>query len=154
MQAFWPIGIQPGKVATLIGDLLEGQDKNMEAPFIAINAHEGVRIFKWFGFGGPETASEIKNRLHINELEEVNLSEVKGERLLQDLREIFCKVFDLTGSEYVDEAQVGLWNPWSSLRHVDLMMTLEQDLGINIPDEKISTLTSFRKIYSYLSQVS
>lgn len=55
-------------------------------------------------------------------------------------------VFGIDPSAISDEATPGNIEQWDSLRHMNLVLALEDEFGIRFPDEQVEQLISFRLI--------
>jgi acyl carrier protein len=51
-----------------------------------------------------------------------------------------------------DTAALGKVRGWDSLKHVEIMLALETQLGVKIPAETFGELTSVESIVSYLGE--
>jgi acyl carrier protein len=52
-----------------------------------------------------------------------------------------------------DEASPGNVEAWDSLRHMNLVLALEDEFGVRFPEEQIDQLISFRLIHLTLSEL-
>jgi acyl carrier protein len=68
------------------------------------------------------------------------------ERLKQVMAELFACAPEAIPDDATPETLAG----WDSLRQVELMLALEQELGVRVPMEEMLELTSLQKIDDYL----
>jgi acyl carrier protein len=59
-------------------------------------------------------------------------------------------VLKLPAEEINDSTALGLSQAWDSLRHLSLMLAIEDEFKIEIPDESVSFLISFPLIRDWL----
>jgi acyl carrier protein len=69
------------------------------------------------------------------------------ERLKKSFLEAFTELNNITGDETMEDIA-----EWDSLGHVRLMVSIENEFGINIVTDKYTNLTSFAEILDYLVQ--
>ena len=50
-----------------------------------------------------------------------------------------------------DDSSVDDMEAWDSLRHINLIIALEQEFGISLPDEEVASLTSVRLLTMAIS---
>ncbi|MBN2121156.1 MAG: SDR family NAD(P)-dependent oxidoreductase [Candidatus Omnitrophica bacterium] len=144
----WPMGVRPEDVARLIVEVCEDKARYKNKSFIAINAQDGVRDLSRFGFFpvSAEGGAKAKDVVVISESKEsISYQESDGQ-LRQELEYVFREVFKLGRDERVDDAQLGSWGSWDSLRHFELLMAVESAMGINFLDTDVPAVTSFEKM--------
>jgi acyl carrier protein len=62
----------------------------------------------------------------------------------EKLRQVLATVLRIPAAEIGDDTSTDTVEAWSSLAHLDLILALEEEFGITIPDEEVGDLTSFR----------
>jgi len=65
------------------------------------------------------------------------------------VKQVLADVFGIPSSEIPDNASVGTLDGWDSLRHLELMLALESELGVPIPAEAMLELLSLDAIVEY-----
>jgi len=68
------------------------------------------------------------------------------------LKNIMAVVFDVDESIITEESSTDNVESWDSLRHINLVVALEQEFGVVFPDEEISFLTSFSLLQVAISE--
>ena len=64
------------------------------------------------------------------------------DELKEKLKLVMAKVFKITPEKIPDNISLGGINEWDSLRHMDLILALEEDFDIRFTDEEINDLIS------------
>lgn len=70
--------------------------------------------------------------------------------LLDELRDLFAEIFHVQPGDVTAETQFGELPQWDSMGHMDLMVALESEYGIEISAETISQLISIPAIISHI----
>jgi 3-oxoacyl-[acyl-carrier protein] reductase len=140
----WPIGIEPESIARLIADILENKEHYKNKSFIAINAQDGVRDLSRFGFflASSKVIEHVADTGH----DETRVKQETDDPLRQELARVFREVFKLGKNDPVEDAQLGSWAIWDSLRHIELLMSVEQAMRINFLEADVASLTTFWKM--------
>lgn len=68
----------------------------------------------------------------------------------EKLRKILKSVLRLNLETVPDEIAYGQYPQWDSLSHLTLILTLEEEFGITIPDEDVQHLISLSLIKEWL----
>ena len=63
--------------------------------------------------------------------------------LEQKLSRVMCQVFRLPGESIAPEASRKNLEQWDSLKHLNLMLALEDAFGIEFSDNEIASIDSF-----------
>ncbi len=71
----------------------------------------------------------------------------------QKIKEIMASVFELDEQEINENASTENIEVWDSLKHMNLIMAIESELGVEIDDEVIGEMTSYQKILSVLQEM-
>jgi acyl carrier protein len=64
----------------------------------------------------------------------------------QKLREVLAKIFEVDVSEVSENASPDTIPTWDSLRHMNLVIGLEQAFGIEFSDEEVVEILSYKLI--------
>ncbi|EQA36973.1 hypothetical protein LEP1GSC047_2682 [Leptospira inadai serovar Lyme str. 10] len=62
------------------------------------------------------------------------------------LIEVMSNVFAVEKDQITDEIAIGKFKGWDSLRHMSLVLALEEEFGIRFDDDEIPNLISFKLI--------
>jgi acyl carrier protein len=61
----------------------------------------------------------------------------------QALREVMATVFEAEADSIGPDTSMDTVPAWDSLRHMTLVLALEQEFGVQIPDEEAGAITSY-----------
>lgn len=62
------------------------------------------------------------------------------------IRQIMADVFNAPMEEITEESSQDTIEEWDSLKHLDLVVALEEEFDISIPVEEIGTMVSFKLV--------
>lgn len=62
------------------------------------------------------------------------------------LRQIMSTVFDVPIEDIIEDASTDTIENWDSLRHLNLILALEEEFAITIPDEEVGNLVNYKLI--------
>lgn len=62
------------------------------------------------------------------------------------LRQIMSTVFDVPVEDITEDASTDTIENWDSLRHLNLIIALEEEFAITIPDEEVGNLVNYKLI--------
>lgn len=68
------------------------------------------------------------------------------------IQELMGIVFEIPSEEISIESSQDNLDNWDSLRHLDLVTTIEEEFDIEFPIEEIGNLVSFKLIYVILKE--
>ena len=60
--------------------------------------------------------------------------------------EIMSVVFEIPESEISDDSSIDSIESWDSIRHLNLILALEEEFAITIPDEEVGNLVNYKLI--------
>jgi len=66
------------------------------------------------------------------------------------LRTLVGEVFDVPSADVPEDASPETMSDWDSLRHLELMLALEMEFGVQLATETIPELTSLDAIEEFL----
>lgn len=69
------------------------------------------------------------------------------------VRHIIAEVIGVPVEQVGDDASPATLEAWDSLRHMNLIVALEEELGVTFDDDALSRLTSLPAILAELSRV-
>jgi len=55
-------------------------------------------------------------------------------------------VFDISPDQINEDSSIDNIENWDSLKHLNLILALEEEFGISIPDEEVGNLVNFKLI--------
>ncbi len=62
------------------------------------------------------------------------------------IKQVMSAVFEIPVESISDEASSDNIENWDSLRHLNLILALEEEFGISIPDEEVGNLVNYKLI--------
>ncbi len=62
------------------------------------------------------------------------------------IKKVMAAVFAVPVAEISDNASLHEIEAWDSLRHINLILALEEEFGIHFEEEEIATLVNFKMI--------
>jgi len=62
------------------------------------------------------------------------------------LKQIMSTVFDVPLETITDDASSDNIENWDSLRHLNLILALEEEFGVTIPDEEVGNMVNYKLI--------
>jgi acyl carrier protein len=70
------------------------------------------------------------------------------------IRQVMAAVFEMDPIEISTDATPGQIARWDSLRHMNLVLALEEEFGVRFPEEQVEQLVSFELIEFSLKELS
>jgi acyl carrier protein len=71
--------------------------------------------------------------------------------LKERIRDVMSIVFEIEKEQIKDNAEPGLIENWDSLRHMNLIVALEEEFGIIFTDDEMTELLNMELIASIIS---
>ena len=68
------------------------------------------------------------------------------------IKSVMAVVFEMNANTIQDDAVPGSVGQWDSIRHMNLIVALEEEFDIRFTDDEITDLLSFKLIESIVSQ--
>ena len=62
------------------------------------------------------------------------------------IKNVMSAVFEVPADSIKDDASSDNIETWDSLRHLNLILGLEEEFGITIPDEEVGNLVNYKLI--------
>jgi acyl carrier protein len=62
------------------------------------------------------------------------------------IKQVMSLVFEVPLESIADDASSDNIENWDSLRHLNLILALEDEFGVSIPDEEVGNLVNYRLI--------
>ena len=64
----------------------------------------------------------------------------------EKIYQIMSNVFEIPESEISDDSSFDSIESWDSIRHLNLILALEEEFSITIPDEEVGNLINYKLI--------
>ena len=68
------------------------------------------------------------------------------------VKEVMAAVLDIDASTIDDDSSMDTIPSWDSVRHMNLVLALEDELGVSFPDEDAANATSFKLLMLVLQE--
>lgn len=62
------------------------------------------------------------------------------------IKQVMSAVFEIPVESISDDASSDNIENWDSLRHLNLILALEEEFGVSIPDEEVGNLVNYKLI--------
>jgi acyl carrier protein len=62
------------------------------------------------------------------------------------IKQVMSAVFGIPVESIADDASSDNIENWDSLRHLNLILSLEEEFGVSIPDEEVGNLVNYKLI--------
>jgi acyl carrier protein len=62
------------------------------------------------------------------------------------IKQVMSVVFDISPDQINEDSSIDNIENWDSLKHLNLILALEEEFGISIPDEEVGNLVNFKLI--------
>lgn len=69
------------------------------------------------------------------------------------IKKVMSAVFEIPNIEINEESTMDTIEPWDSLKHMNLVIALEDEFQITIPDEEVGNLVSFSLIKLIVGEI-
>lgn len=76
------------------------------------------------------------------------------ERVDERLKKVMSAVFEVPIEKVNEDSSSDTIDNWDSLRHLNLILALEEEFEVEIPDEEVGNLMNFKLIKLVLSEIS
>ena len=74
--------------------------------------------------------------------------------LAERIRQVMAAVFEMDPATIDDDASAGRIEHWDSLRHMNLVLALEEEFDVRFPEDQVEQLVSFRLIELSLKELT
>lgn len=71
----------------------------------------------------------------------------------EKLKTIFSIVLKIDKSSVTEDLSMDDLEEWDSLRHMNLILALEEEFGVTIPDEEAADLSSYKLVKLVLNEL-
>ncbi len=62
------------------------------------------------------------------------------------IKQVMSAVFEIPVESIADDASSDNIENWDSLRHLNLILALEEEFGVSIPDDEVGNLVNYKLI--------
>jgi acyl carrier protein len=69
------------------------------------------------------------------------------------IRQVMSAVFEIPVESIADDASSDNIENWDSLRHLNLILALEEEFGVSIPDEEVGNLVNYKIIELVINDI-
>ncbi len=69
------------------------------------------------------------------------------------IKQVMSAVFEIPVESISDDASSDNIENWDSLRHLNLILALEEEFGVSIPDEEVGNLVNFKLIELVINDI-
>ncbi len=69
------------------------------------------------------------------------------------IKEVMSAVFEIPVESILDDSSTDNLENWDSLRHLNLILALEEEFGISIPDDEVGNLVNYKLIQITINEL-
>ena len=69
------------------------------------------------------------------------------------IKQVMSAVFEIPVESIVDYASSDNIENWDSLRHLNLILALEEEFGVSIPDDEVGNLVNYKLIQITINEL-
>jgi acyl carrier protein len=69
------------------------------------------------------------------------------------IKKVMSLVFEVPLEAIADDASLDNIENWDSLRHLNLILALEEEFGVSIPDDEVGNLVNYKLIEITLNEL-
>jgi len=69
------------------------------------------------------------------------------------LKGVIATVLNIDESRINEDSSIDTIEEWDSLRHMNLVLAIEEEFGVSIPDEEAAEITSYKLIKIVLNEL-
>jgi acyl carrier protein len=69
------------------------------------------------------------------------------------IKKVMSAVFEIPAESISDDASSDNVENWDSLRHLNLILALEEEFGVAIPDEEVGNLVNYKLIELVINEL-
>ena len=69
------------------------------------------------------------------------------------IKQVMSLVFEVPLESITDDASSDNIENWDSLRHLNLILALEEEFGVSIPDEEVGNLVNYKLIELVINDI-
>ena len=76
------------------------------------------------------------------------------ENIDERIKDVMSGVFGVDADTLTEESSQDNVDGWDSIKHLDLIVSLEEEFGVSIPIEEVGNLTNFKYIKLTLEELA
>jgi acyl carrier protein len=76
-----------------------------------------------------------------------------NQEIKQKIINVMSVVFEVDESAISEDSSADTIENWDSLRHLNLILALEEEFGVTIPDEEVGTMVNYRIISNVINEL-
>ena len=76
---------------------------------------------------------------------------MEQQQLKEKIVNVMSLVFEVAPTEINDDSSTDTIENWDSLRHLNLILALEEEFGVTIPDEEVGNMVNYKIVYHVLT---
>jgi len=76
---------------------------------------------------------------------------MEEQQIKEKIINVMSLVLEVPDTEINEESSTDSIEKWDSLRHLNLILALEEEFGITIPDEEVGNMVNYKIIYHVLT---
>lgn len=69
---------------------------------------------------------------------------MESEQLKKKITDVMSLVFEVPAEQINEHSSADTIENWDSLRHLNLILALEEEFGVTIPDEEVGNMVNFQ----------
>jgi acyl carrier protein len=69
------------------------------------------------------------------------------------IKQVMSAVFEIPVESISDDASSDNIDNWDSLRHLNLILALEEEFGVSIPDEEVGNMVNYKLIELVINDI-
>lgn len=70
------------------------------------------------------------------------------------LKQVLAAVFSVPADSITDDSSMDTIESWDSIKHMNLVLALEEEFGVTIPDKDAANITSYRLVRLVLQELA
>jgi acyl carrier protein len=78
------------------------------------------------------------------------MNRMSVEQVPQSLRELLADVFEISPEQITQELSIGMVDSWDSFRHLQAILAIEGEYGVQFDPQRIPELTSVALLHAEL----
>jgi acyl carrier protein len=71
----------------------------------------------------------------------------------EKLKSVMATVLEIDPSQINGDSSMDTIEAWDSIKHMDLILSLEEEFGVSVPDEEAGDLTSYALIKLVMTEL-
>lgn len=77
---------------------------------------------------------------------------MEQQEIKEKIKNAMSAVFEVSAEDINEDTSTDTLENWDSLRHLNLVLALEEEFGISIPDEEVGNMVNFKIVYHVISE--